>query len=141
VMLGVGLGGVRFFASIINIDRRVLTPIIFLLCVVGSYVMRFSFFDVAVSLIIGIIAYFMNYYGFPGSPILLALILGPMVEQNMRRSLMISHGDPLIFITRPISAAFIGIGLFVMITSYFRIRKAMQREGEEGARAEKEKVD
>lgn len=141
VILGVGLGGVRFFASIINIDRRVLTPIIFLLCVVGSYVMRFSFFDVAVSLIIGIIAYFMNYYGFPGSPILLALILGPMVEQNMRRSLMISHGDPLIFITRPISAAFIGVGLFVMITSYFRIRKAIQRQGEEGARTEKEKVD
>jgi TctA family transporter len=54
---------------------------------------------------------------------------------------MISHGDPLIFITRPISAAFIGVGLFVMITSYFRIKKAMQREGEEGARAEKEKVD
>lgn len=65
----------------------------------------------------------MNYYGFPGSPVLLAPILGVMVEQNMRRSLMISHGDPLIFITRPISAAFIGIGLFVTITSFFRIRR------------------
>lgn len=89
----------------------------------------------------GVAAPFMNYYGFPGSPILLALILGPMVEQNMRRSLMISHGDPLIFITRPISAAFIGVGLFVMITSYFRIREAVQRQGVEGARAEKGKVD
>lgn len=128
VMLLVGLGGVRFFASLINIDRRILTPIIFFLCVVGSYVMRFSFFDVGVSLIIGIIAYFMNYYGFPGSPILLALILGPMVEQNLRRSLLISHGDPLIFITRPISAAFIIVGISIIITSYYRIRKAMEKE-------------
>ena len=141
VMLGVGLGGARFFARIINVDRRIMTPIIFLLCVVGSYAMRFSFFDVGVSLIIGIIAYFMNYYGFPGSPILLALILGPMVEQNMRRSLIISHGDPLIFVTRPISAAFIIIGIFVMITSYFRIKKAMEREGKTASVAEKEKID
>jgi len=129
LMLGVGLCGARFFARIINLDRRIMTPIIFLLCIVGSYAMRFSFFDVGVSLIIGIIAYFMNYYGFPGSPILLALILGPMVEQNLRRSLIISHGDPLIFITRPISAAFILIGIFVIITSYYRIKKSMEKEG------------
>jgi putative tricarboxylic transport membrane protein len=141
VMLGVGLGGMRFFARIINIDRRIMTPIIFLLCVVGSYAMRFSFFDVGVSLIIGVIAYFMNYYEFPGSPILLALILGPMVEQNLRRSLIISHGDPLIFITRPISAAFIIIGIFIIITSYYRIKKAMDREAQMASIAEKEKID
>jgi len=140
VMLWVGLGGARFFAKIINLDRRIMTPIIFLLCVVGSYAMRFSFFDVGVSLIIGIIAYFMNYYGFPSSPILLALILGPMVEQNLRRSLIISHGDPLIFITRPISAAFIIIGIFIMITSYVRVKKAMDLEGQMASVVEKEKV-
>jgi len=72
----------------------------------------------------------MNYYGFPASPILLALILGPMVEQNLRRSLIISHGDFTIFFTRPISAAFIIIGIFIMITSYYRIKKALEREVE-----------
>lgn len=128
VMLMVGLAGARAIASLINIDRRILTPIIFFLCVVGSYVMRFSFFDVGVSLVIGIIAYFMNYYGFPGSPILLALILGPMVEQNLRRSLLISHGDPMIFFTRPISAGFIIVGILIILTSYYRIKKAMERE-------------
>ena len=128
VMLFVGLAGARFFARLINIDRRILTPIIFLLCVVGSYSMRFSFFDVGISLIIGIIAYFMNYYGYPGSPILLSIILGPMVEQNLRRSLLISHGDPMVFFTRPISASFIIVGLFIMITSYYRVKKAMGRQ-------------
>ncbi|MBM4330546.1 MAG: C4-dicarboxylate ABC transporter permease [Deltaproteobacteria bacterium] len=139
VMLFVGLGGARFFARLINIDRRILTPIIFLLCVIGSYAMRFSFFDVGVSLVIGIIAYFMNYYGYPGSPILLAIILGPMVEQNMRRSLVISHGDPTIFFTRPISAAFIFIGIFIMITSYYRVKKAMDKEALSSFAQEKEK--
>jgi len=128
ILLIVGLSGARVFARLINIDRRILTPVIFFLCVVGSYSMRFSFFDVGLSLIIGVIAYFMEYYEYPVSPILLALILGPMAEQNLRRSLIISHGDPTIFFTRPISAGFIILALAVIISSYYRIRKASARE-------------
>ena len=139
ILLAVGLSGARVFARMINVDRKILTPIIFFLCVVGSYAMRFSFFDVGLSLIIGVIAYFMEYYGYSASPILLALILGPMAEQNLRRSLIISHGDPLIFLTRPICAAFLIIAIFVMITSYYRIKKAMDREAQ--AIAEKEEID
>jgi putative tricarboxylic transport membrane protein len=127
-LLIVGLLGARFFASIINIDRRILTPVIFFLCVVGSYSMRFSFFDVGLSLVIGIVAYFMEYYGYSVSPVLLALILGPMAEQNLRRALIISHGDPLIFFKRPISAVLIGVAVFMMISSYYRIKKAMEKE-------------
>ena len=52
----------------------------------------------------GLIASFMEYCNFPVSPILPALILGPMAEQNLRRSIIISHGDPAVFFTRPISA-------------------------------------
>jgi putative tricarboxylic transport membrane protein len=92
--------------------------------------MRFSFFDVGLSLIIGVIAYFMEYYGYTVSPILLALILGPMAEQNLRRTLIISHGDPLVFFKRPISAAFIILTVFVIISSYYRIKKANQREAQ-----------
>ena len=139
ILLAVGLSGARIFARMINVDRKILTPIIFFLCVVGSYAMRFSFFDVGLSLIIGVIAYFMEYYGYTASPILLALILGPMAEQNLRRSLIISHGDPLIFFTRPICAAFLIIAIFVMITSYYRIKKAMDREAQ--VVAEKDEID
>ena len=128
ILLFVGLSGARLFAKLINIDRRILTPVIFFLCVVGSYSMRFSFFDVSLSLVIGIIAYFMEYYDYPVSPILLALILGPMAEQNLRRSLIISHGDPTVFFQRPISAGFIILALIVMISSYYRIRKGQKRE-------------
>jgi putative tricarboxylic transport membrane protein len=139
ILLTVGLSGARIFARIINVDRKILNPVIFFLCVVGSYAMRFSFFDVGVSLIIGVIAYFMEYYGYPVSPILLALILGPMAEQNLRRSLIISHGDPLIFVKSPISAAFLIVAILVIVTSYYRIQKAMQREAQ--MEAEKEGED
>lgn len=137
ILLIVGLSGARIFARLINIDRRILTPVIFFLCVVGSYAMRFSFFDVGLSLIIGVIAYFMEYYGYTVSPILLALILGPMAEQNLRRSLIISHGDPLVFFKRPISAAFIILTVFVIISSYYRIKKANEREAQRASGTEK----
>ncbi len=132
----VGLSGAKVFAKLINIDRRILTPVIFFLCVVGSYSMRFSFFDVSLSLVIGVIAYFMEYYDYPVSPILLALILGPMAEQNLRRSLIISHGDLTVFFQRPISAGFIILALVVIISSYYRIKKGKIREAQAVANAD-----
>jgi len=65
---------------------------------------------------------------FPVSPILLALILGPMAEQNMRRSLMLSHDDPSIFVTRPISAIFLVLAIFMAITSYRKFKKLREIE-------------
>jgi putative tricarboxylic transport membrane protein len=129
-LLVIGLSGAKMFARLINIDRKILTPVIFLLCIMGSYSMRFSFFDVGLALVVGILAYFMEYGGFSVSPILLALILGPMAEQNMRRSLMLSHGDPMIFITRPLSVVFLLLTVFITFTSYRKIKKLQARENE-----------
>ena len=128
VLLIVGLAGARLFARLINIDTRILTAVIFLLCIVGSYSIRFSFFDVGLGLSIGVLAYFMGKAQFPVSPILLALILGPMAEQNMRRSLMLSRDDPSIFITRPISAIFLFLAVFMAITSYIRFKQLRKIE-------------
>lgn len=128
VLLVVGLGGARLFSKLINVDTKVLTPIIFLLCIVGSYSIRFSFWDVGLALSIGVIAYFMEHAKFPVSPILLALILGPMAEQNMRRSLMLSHDDLTIFVTRPLSAAFLFLAIVMAITSYRKFRKLREIE-------------
>ena len=130
VLLIVGLGGARVFAKLINIDTKLLTPVIFLLCITGSYAIRFSFFDVGLALVVGVVAYFMGKGKFPVSPILLALILGPMAEQNMRRSLLLSQDDPSIFFTRPISAIFLLLALFMAITSYRKFKKLRKMEEE-----------
>jgi putative tricarboxylic transport membrane protein len=95
-MFIIGAAGVKFFAKIIGMDKRMLLPIILVLSLIGSYAMRNSFFDVFLTLGFGVVGYIFQRYGFPLPPILLALILGPMAESNLRRELVISQGDPSI---------------------------------------------
>ena len=137
VLLVVGLTCARYFAKLISLDPRYFTAVIFLLCIVGSYAMQFSSFDVFLALGVGVVAYFMEYYRFPVSPILLALILGPLAEQNLRRALQISHGDFLVFIdpiNHPIALTFIVVAIAALVSMYVRLRKSrleeLQRERE-----------
>ncbi|MAC83135.1 MAG: C4-dicarboxylate ABC transporter permease [Arcobacter sp.] len=130
VLLIIGLAGARIFSKLININQNILTPVIFLLCITGAYAIRFSFFDVGLAFIVGVIAYFMDKAKFPISPILLALILGPMAEQNMRRSLLLSRDDFMIFIERPISAVFLGLALIMLVSSYRKFKKLRSIEKE-----------
>lgn len=120
VMFIVGLAGIKFFARIISINKNILLPIIFLLSIVGSYSMRNSLFDVWLALAFGILGYFMQRYDFPASPILLALILGPMAESNLRRALIVSNGDAMVLFTRPISAILITLAVISLVTSLMR---------------------
>lgn len=122
-MLLVGLVGIRFFARIITVRKTLLLPIIFVLSIVGSYAIRNSTFDIWVALIFGVIGYFFQRYKFPVSPILLALILGPMAEANLRRALIISDGSFLDVISRPMTCAFLLIALLSLVTSIIRQRR------------------
>lgn len=120
VMLIVGLIGVRFFAKVITVRKGVLLPVIFVLSIVGSFSMRNSLFDVWVALFFGVIGFFLQRYRFPVSPILLALILGPMAEANLRRALIISDGSMVEVLARPITATFLALGAVSLITSIIR---------------------
>jgi putative tricarboxylic transport membrane protein len=106
-MLILGLLGIPLFVKIVQIPRKILVPVIIVLCLVGSYAINNNYLDVVVMLVAGVIGYALVKGGFPLSPIVLALILGPMAEGNLRRSLVMSKGSPMIFFERPISAAFI----------------------------------
>jgi putative tricarboxylic transport membrane protein len=131
VLLFVGLIGARFFARLISLDPKYFTAVIFLLCIVGSYAMQFNSTDVFIALGVGLLAYFMEYYRFPVSPILLALILGPLAEQNLRRALQIARGDFTTFINpmeHPIALAFIIIAITALTSMYFRLRKSRLEE-------------
>lgn len=109
VMLFIGMAGIRLFAKVILVDRAILTPAIFVLSMVGAFAMRSNIFDVYTTLAFGILGYVMMRYDYPLSPILLALILGPMAEANLRRAMVISSGDPAILVSRPIA-----VGLMVL---------------------------
>ncbi len=105
----IGMAGIQLFARVIMVDRAILTPAIFVLSCVGAFAMRSNIFDVYCTLFFGVLGYIMMRYDYPLSPILLALILGPMAESNLRRALVISSGDFSILFSRPIA-----VGLMVL---------------------------
>ena len=105
------LSSIKMWVTVLKVPEKILLPIIATLCVVGTYALRNTFFDTAIMFCFGLLGYFMNKYGFPVVPMLLAIILGPNLETHLRMSLIISQGNPLIFITHPISLIFIIIAV------------------------------
>lgn len=127
-MLIVGLIGIRFFARAITIRKSILLPTIFVLSIVGAYSMRNSMFDIWVALFFGLVGYFLQRYRFPISPILLALILGPMAESNLRRALIIADDSMVSVLTRPITATLLILGILTLVTSVLRHNKLAKKK-------------
>ena len=111
----IGMAGIQFFARVIMVDRSILTPSIFVLSAVGAFAMRSNIFDVYTTLAFGVMGYVMARYDYPLSPILLALILGPMAEANLRRALVISAGDPTFLVSRPIAVVLMILAVVSLI--------------------------
>lgn len=109
-----GFAGIRLFTKVLSVPKVILTPVIFVLCVIGSFAMKNSLFDVWVMLISGIIGYFLSKAKVPTSPAILGLILGPMAEKNFRTALLKSSGDPIVFFNTAICWFFL-ILIFVSL--------------------------
>lgn len=105
-MLILGLIGINAFVRVLKIPTRILMPCVLALTFIGAFAINNSVFDMRVATLMGLIGYVFTKTGFPVPPMLLGIILGPIIETNFRRSLIMSHGDPVIF-TRPICLAFI----------------------------------
>lgn len=118
MMLIFGLLLIRVFVKVIQIKPYVLSPVIFLLCILGAYALRNNLFDVKAMLIAAFIGYFFIRMKIPIAPIVLALILGPMLESNMRRSLILSKGSWSIFVTRPICILFLLLAAVSILWPY-----------------------
>jgi putative tricarboxylic transport membrane protein len=110
-----GYAAIRGAWLIFRVPRRVLYPIVIALCVVGSYAVDGSMFDVKVMLLFGLLGYAMRKLGYPLPPLLVAFVLGPMLENSLRQSLIMSHGKFAIFFTRPISLILIILTLVTVV--------------------------
>ncbi|HSR72074.1 MAG TPA: tripartite tricarboxylate transporter permease, partial [Kiloniellales bacterium] len=124
------------FARILTIKFTILAPIIFVLCVVGGFAPTQTLHDVWLMLLFGVAGYLFRKLDYPVAPAVLAIVLGPLAEQSLRQSLLISQGEPSIFFTRPLSLMFIlgGVVLFVYpIVSAWRRRRNAARMPEHGA--------
>jgi len=102
-----GFAGIRLFSLVLKVPKQILTPAIFALCIIGSFAMKNSLFDVWVMLIAGVVGYFLSKLKVPTSPAILGLILGPMAEKNFRTALLKSGGDPSVFFSTVICWFFI----------------------------------
>ena len=132
MMLILGLASLRFIGKILQMPKSVLTPLILALSIVGTYAINNSTFDIGIMLVAGVIGYFMQKFDFPPSPIVLALIMGPMAEANFRRALSLHNGSYDFLYTRPITVAFLSLAIFSLcfpfIREYLRKRKLKQVE-------------
>lgn len=130
-----GLAGARLFALVVQIDRRVLVPIVCLLSLVGAYAIDNNPFDVWVTLAFGVLGWGMQRFGFPVSPLVLAVILGGMMESNLRRTLVMGHGNPSLFLERPIALGILALAVVVFIGVLRRMRQARRDEAAKVAAA------
>jgi putative tricarboxylic transport membrane protein len=118
MLLILNLPLIGLWVKVLRVPYRLLFPLILLFCTIGAYSLNNSTFDVIVMFVFGLIGYVMKKCEYEPAPLLLAFVLGPMMEQALRQSLSISYGDFGIFFTRPISAVSIVLALALVASNF-----------------------
>ncbi|MDR7317243.1 tripartite tricarboxylate transporter permease [Brevibacillus nitrificans] len=114
---------VKVFAKLIETPPKYLIPMIVAISIFGVYAVRVSVFDLVLLLICGVVGYFLAKNDFPMAPLVLGLVLGPMIENNLRRALTTSNGDFSIFIEKPVSLIFLIIAvLWISVPLIMKMR-------------------
>ncbi|MED4584664.1 tripartite tricarboxylate transporter permease [Brevibacillus choshinensis] len=114
---------VKVFAKLIETPPKYLIPMIVAISIFGVYAVRVSVFDLVLLLICGVAGYFLAKNDFPMAPLVLGLVLGPMIENNLRRALTTSNGEFSIFIEKPVSLVFLIIAvLWITVPLIMKMR-------------------
>jgi TctA family transporter len=114
---------VGIWVTFLKVPYRLLFPSILLLCAIGSYSLNSSASEVGLMALFGFLGYLFYKLGCEPAPLILGFILGPMMEENLRRAMIVSHGDPTVFVTRPISLTLLvmaGVLLLLVVLPSFR---------------------
>jgi TctA family transporter len=111
IMIPLGWWCIKASKQILRVPRTILMPVILLFCIVGSFAINNTSFDIGVMLVAGVFAYVLEENGFPIAPAILGVVLGGMLEENFITSMIKSDGDMLAFFSRPLAAALGGLTL------------------------------
>ncbi|MGD0236059.1 MAG: tripartite tricarboxylate transporter permease, partial [Syntrophorhabdales bacterium] len=125
MLLVLNLPLIGLWVKVLKVPYYLLYPLILLFCLTGAYSLNNSVGDVIVMLIFGIVGYLMRKFRYDGAPLVLALVLGPMLEEAFRQSLMLSKGDFSIFISRPLSLVFLIVAALLFIIPIVTQRKKL----------------
>ncbi|MCG8444545.1 MAG: tripartite tricarboxylate transporter permease, partial [Hyphomicrobiales bacterium] len=123
----IGSAAIRGFKYVADIPKRILVPAVLVLCIYGVFAVNNNIFDVGVMFVMGWIGYMMMRYHVPAAPFLIAFILGPLLEDNFRQSMLMSGSDPSILFRGPITWFFWTVTVIAII--------AIVRAGIRSARA------
>lgn len=115
MLLILNLPLIGIWVKLLSVPYRLLFPVIVVLCCIGVYTVGNSVDDVLMMAGFGILGYLFIKFGCEPAPLLLGLVLGPMLEQNLRRAMLTGRGDPTIFLSRPISATLLAIALVCLV--------------------------
>ncbi len=106
---------IGMWVSLLKVPYRLLFPAIMVFCGIGIYSVNTSSFDIYLMVIFGILGIAWRLLDCSPIPLMLGFVLGPMMEENLRRALQVSEGDPMVFVTRPISLAFIIATVLILV--------------------------
>jgi putative tricarboxylic transport membrane protein len=128
ILLNLPLIGI--WVQVLKIPYRILFPLILLFCIIGAYSVNASSFDLFLMVLFGVVGYLMRKFGYEGAPLVLAFVLGPMLEQALRQSLLMSQGSFMIFIDRPIAGIALGVSFILLISNILPfVKKRRQQYG------------
>jgi putative tricarboxylic transport membrane protein len=126
MLLILNLPLIGMWVKILEIPDRYLYPLIVLFCFIGIYSLNNSIDDIFIMAFFGFIGYILGKIGYPSAPLLLAMVLGKMMETSFRQSMLIAQGDPAIFLQKPISAVFLTL---IVITQLARLFLWIRQKG------------
>ena len=117
MLLALNLPLMSVWVQILRIPYKTLFPLILLFCLVGAYTVNSNIFDIYVMLVFGVLGYILRKLRYEPAPLVLAFVLGPLLEQNMRQALILSDGSMSIFFTRPLSAGSLFVALLLLLSA------------------------
>ncbi len=118
-----GLTLTKFLVQVLRVPTTIIVPIILVLCTIGTYALASRLFDVWVMVAFGLIGFALRRWGYPMAPLVLGIVLGDLLEKNLRRGLVLSDGDLAPFFTRPISAVLFGMIVLVVLLRLPAVRR------------------
>jgi putative tricarboxylic transport membrane protein len=122
---------IPLWVMVLRVPYTLLSVMILIFCFLGAYSINNNIDNVIITFAFGIFGYLVNKFGFERAPLVLAFVLGPLVEAAFRQSMIISGGNFTIFVTRPISAFFILVAIGVVITAFIKKRSFVEKIGED----------
>jgi TctA family transporter len=127
---------VGLWVRLLRVPYRLLFPAILSFMVIGVYSLNNSSLDVYMTILFGLVGFVFMKLKVEPAPLILAFVLGPLMEENLRRALLISRGDPSVFFTRPISAGFLIAAIALLLVMVLpAVRRKREQAVEEPAAA------